>query len=98
MRQPLFSPFLLKDGLANPVSVLSSESVASYLCHFMLTCGCTFRTTQAEAVFAAYLGRGRQDHAYGKHAYTFEQFGLSKSEVRSATKAYVEQLGIEEEI
>lgn len=92
-------PFTTKGWVGEPRQCpLECESVASYLCHFVLTCGCTFRTTQAEAVFAAYLGRGRQDHAYGKHAYTFEQFGLSKSEVRSATKAYVEQLGIEEEI
>ena len=29
-------------GSAHPVRVLSG-SVASYLCYFMLTCGCTFR-------------------------------------------------------
>ena len=49
---------------------------------------------ETEATFADYLGKGRQDHAYGRHVYTFEQFGFSMSDVRAATNDYVEQVGV----
>ena len=53
-------------------------------------------SAETEQAFAAFLVQERQ-HKYGKHVYSFEQFGLIEGDVRMATRRYVKELAIEDE-